>query len=102
MRILTGTQCTGKLHIGNIVSTILPTVKLSENINNDVFVFLADLHSLTTIKNAKELEENRYYAAACWLALGLNPQQLIFYRQSKICGICEVTWILTYLTSYPM
>lgn len=102
MRILTGTQCTGKLHIGNIVSTILPTVKLSENINNDVFVFLADLHSLTTIKNAKELEENRYYAAACWLALGLDPQKITFYRQSKICGICELTWILNCLTPFPM
>ena len=52
MRILTGMQCTGKIHMGNIVSTIIPAVKMSENINNDVFVFLADLHSLTTIKNS--------------------------------------------------
>ena len=102
MRILTATQCTGKLHIGNIVSTILPTVKLSEDEKNDIFVFLADLHSLTTIKNAKELEENRYYAAACGLALGLDPQKVIFYRQSKMRGICDLMWILNCLTPYPM
>ena len=102
MRILTAVQCTGKLHIGNIVSVLLPTIKLSEKKENDVFVFLADLHSLTTIKNSKELKDNTYYAAACWLALGLDPERVTFYRQSRILGVCELTWLLNCLTPFPM
>ena len=102
MRILTAVQCTGKLHLGNIVAALSPTIKLSEKNENDVFVFLADLHSLTTIKNSKDLKDNTYYAASCWLALGLDPEIITFYRQSRIQGVCELTWIFNCLTPFPM
>ena len=102
MRVLTAVQCTGKLHLGNIMSAMFPTIKLSEKEDNDVFVFLADMHSLTTIKNAHELSDNTYYAAACWLALGLDPEKITFYRQSRIKGVCDLTWIINCLTPFPM
>ena len=101
MRILTAVQCTGKMHLGNIISTVIPTINLS-NKNKDIYIFIADLHSFTTIKDPKELNDNMYYSAACWLSLGLDPKKIVFYRQSKIKGICELTWLLNCITPYPM
>ena len=93
-RILTGIQSTGTPHLGNILGAIIPAIELSKK-NNESFLFIADLHSLTQIKDAKELKENTYSTAATWLAFGLNPQKTIFYKQSDIPVTTELTWILS-------
>lgn len=76
-RILTGIQSTGTPHLGNILGAIIPAIELSKK-NNESFLFIADLHSLTQIKDPKELKENTYSTAAAWLAFGLNPQKQFF------------------------
>ena len=101
-RILTAVQCTGDLHLGNILSVIKPTIELTKNANNEVLVFIADLHTLTSVKNPKLIEENLYKAAVVWLSMGLDVKKTIFFRQSKIKGICELAWIFNCLTPYPM
>ena len=93
-RILTGIQSTGTPHLGNILGAIIPAIELSKK-NNESFLFIADLHSLTQIKDAKELKENTYSTAATWLAFGLNPQKTIFYKQSDIPITTELAWILS-------
>jgi tryptophanyl-tRNA synthetase len=101
-RILTGIQCTGRPHLGNILGAMQPTIKLSQGSTHDTWVFLADLHTLTTVKDPIKRRQDVYTTAAAWLALGLNPDQVIFYRQSKIPVVCELTWYLSCLTPYPM
>jgi len=101
-RILTGIQCTGRAHLGNIVGAMLPTIQLSQHTTHETLVFLADLHTLTTAKDPLKRKEDVYAAAAAWLALGLNTQQVIFYRQSKIPAVCELAWYLSCFTPYPM
>jgi len=93
-RILTGIQSTGTPHLGNILGAIIPAIELSKK-NNESFLFIADLHSLTQIKDPKELKENTYSTAATWLAFGLNPQKTIFYKQSDIPITTELAWILS-------
>ena len=93
-RILTGIQSTGTPHLGNILGAIIPAIELSKK-NNESFLFIADLHSLTQIKDAEELKENTYSTAATWLAFGLNPQKTIFYKQSDIPITTELAWILS-------
>ena len=97
-RILTGIQSTGTPHLGNILGAIIPAIELSKK-NNESFLFIADLHSLTQIKDPKELKENTYSTAATWLAFGLNPQKTIFYKQSDIPITTELAWILS--SYYP-
>ena len=82
-RILTGIQCTGKPHLGNVLGAMIPTLNLSNHPNHDTFIFLADLHTLTTLKDAALRKSYVYTAAAAWLALGLNPEKATFYRQSR-------------------
>ena len=101
-RILTAVQCTGDLHLGNILSTIKPTIELTKDTNNEVLVFIANLHTLTSIKDPKLIEENLYKAAVVWLSMGLDVKNTIFFRQSRIKGICELAWIFNCLTPYPM
>ena len=93
-RILTGIQSTGTPHLGNILGAIIPAIELSKK-SNESFLFIADLHSLTQIKDPKELKENTYSTAATWLAFGLNPQKTIFYKQSDIPITTELAWILS-------
>ena len=93
-RILTGIQSTGTPHLGNILGVIIPAIELSKK-NNESFLFIADLHSLTQIKDPKDLKENTYSTAATWLAFGLNPQKTIFYKQSDIPITTELAWILS-------
>ncbi len=102
-RILTGIQSSGKPHLGNILGAILPAIQLSEQANNQSFLFIADLHSLTSIKNAATLQDNTRAVAAAWLACGLNPNKVVFYRQSRVAAFhTELTWYLSCLTPYPM
>lgn len=101
-RILTGIQSSGKPHLGNILGAIKPAVELSKDINNESFFFIADLHSLTTIKNAGEREDNVRAVAASWLAFGFDTEKNLFYRQSKVAEVCELMWYLNCFTPFPM
>lgn len=98
-RILTGVQSTGTPHLGNLLGAILPAIEMSRNPNNESFLFIADLHSLTQIKDANELSENTYATAAVWLACGLDANNTVFYRQSDVPMVSELMWYL--LSFYP-
>ena len=98
-RILTGVQSTGTPHLGNLLGAILPAIEMSQNPENESFLFIADLHSLTQIKDANELSENTYATAAVWLASGLDVEKTVFYRQSDVPMVAELMWYL--LSFYP-
>lgn len=101
-RILTGIQSTGVPHLGNILGAIIPGVKLSRQKGNEALFFIADLHSLTTVKNSEVLKNNTYAVAAAWLAFGFDTDKNIFYRQSDVTEVCELTWYLDCFTPFPM
>lgn len=101
-RILTGVQSSGRQHLGNVLGAIQPAIELSKSSENEAFFFIADLHSMTTIKDAEERKYNVYATAAAWLALGFDTKKNIFYRQSKIPQVCELTWYMSCLSPYPM
>lgn len=102
-RILTGIQATGRPHLGNILGAIEPAVKLSKQSDNESFLFIADLHSLTTVKDPAVLEENTRAVACAWLACGLDPDRTVFYRQSRLAAFhTELAWYLNCVTPYPM
>jgi tryptophanyl-tRNA synthetase len=98
-RILTGVQSTGTPHLGNLLGAILPAIEMSKNPANESFLFIADMHSLTQIKDPQELRENTYATAAVWFACGLDPAKTVFYRQSDIPEVTELMWYL--LCFYP-
>ncbi|MCB0431965.1 MAG: tryptophan--tRNA ligase, partial [Mangrovimonas sp.] len=93
-RILTGIQSTGTPHLGNILGAILPAIKMAETPENESFLFIADLHSLTQIKDATTLRNNTYSTAATWLAFGLDIEKTVFYRQSDVPQVTELSWYL--------
>jgi len=93
-RILTGIQATGTPHLGNILGAIQPAIEMTKQDGNDSFIFIADLHSLTQIKDAETLKQNTYEVAATWLALGLDSSKVAFYRQSDVTETTELTWYL--------
>ena len=93
-RILTGIQATGTPHLGNILGAIQPAIEMTKQEGNDSFIFIADLHSLTQIKDAELLKQNTYEVAATWLALGLDSSKVAFYRQSDVTETTELTWYL--------
>lgn len=98
-RILTGIQSTGTPHLGNLLGAILPAIELS-NSDNEAFLFIADLHSLTQIKDGNRLRENTYQTAATWLACGLDPRKVVFYRQSDVPQVTELAWYLNCFFPY--
>ena len=93
-RILTGVQSTGVPHLGNILGAIQPAVNMANDPANESFLFIADLHSLTQIKDAEQLRENTYATAAAWLAFGLDIEKTVFYRQSDVPQVTELAWYL--------
>ena len=93
-RILTGVQATGRPHLGNILGAILPAIRAAKDSQDESFLFIADMHSLTLIKDAEELRENTYAVAKTWLAMGLDTEKTVFYRQSDVPQTCELTWYL--------
>jgi tryptophanyl-tRNA synthetase len=101
-RILTGIQSSGKPHLGNLLGAIIPAIELSKNPQNESFFFIADLHSLTTIKDPQTRINNTNAVAAAWLAFGFDTDKNTFYRQSKVPEVCELTWYLNCLTPFPM
>lgn len=94
-KILTGIQSTGTPHLGNLLGAILPAIEMANNPDNQSFLFIADLHSATQIKDSKTLRENTYSVAATWLACGLDINKVIFYRQSDVPQVGELTWYLS-------
>ena len=101
-RVLTGIQSTGIPHLGNLLGAIIPAIKMSENSKNESLFFIADLHSFTTIRDKKVLQENTYATAAAWLAFGFDTKKNLFYRQSDVPQVCELTWYLNCFTPFPM
>lgn len=93
-RILTGVQSTGTPHLGNLLGAILPAINLANDPKNDSFLFIANLHTLTQIKDAALMQENTYSTAAVWLACGLDPEKSTFYRQSDVPEVSELMWHL--------
>jgi tryptophanyl-tRNA synthetase len=99
-RILTGIQSTGTPHLGNILGAIIPAIEMSRNPENESFLFIADLHSLTQIKDSTVLKQNTYSTAATWLAFGLDIEKTVFYRQSDVPQVTELTWYLSCFFPY--
>jgi len=99
-RILTGVQSTGVPHLGNILGAIMPAIEMAKSDKIESFLFIADLHSLTQIKDSKVLQENTYATAACWLACGLDTNKTVFYRQSDVVETTELTWYLSCFFPY--
>ena len=94
-KILTGIQSTGTPHLGNLLGAILPAIQMAKNPDNESFLFIADLHSITQIKNGTELRQNTYSTAATWLACGLDTNKIVFYRQSDVTETTELAWYLS-------
>ena len=99
-RILTGIQSTGTPHLGNILGAIIPAIQMARNENNESFLFIADMHSLTQIKDPELLRQNTYSTAAAWLAFGLDIEQSVFYRQSDVPQVTELSWYLSCFFPY--
>ena len=99
-RILTGVQSTGTPHLGNLLGAIIPAIEMANQPDNDSFLFIADMHSLTQIKDGEALRENTYSTAATWLACGLDVEKSVFYRQSDIPEVTELTWYLSCFFPY--
>ncbi|WP_026836918.1 tryptophan--tRNA ligase [Gillisia sp. JM1] len=99
-RILTGVQSTGTPHLGNLLGAIIPAIEMANKPENESFLFIANLHSLTQIKDAALLKENTYSTAATWLAFGLDIEKTVFYRQSDIPQVTELSWYLSCFFPY--
>ena len=94
-KILTGVQSTGTPHLGNLLGAIIPAINLSNKPENESFLFIADLHSITQIKDGETLRNNTYSTAAAWLACGLDVNKVVFYRQSDVPQTAELSWYLS-------
>ncbi len=99
-RILTGIQSTGTPHLGNLLGAILPAIEMAKDKETESFLFIADMHSLTQIKNGDELRQNTYATAAAWLACGLDTARTVFYRQSDVPEVTELAWYLSCFFPY--
>lgn len=99
-RILTGIQSTGTPHLGNLLGAIVPAIEMANESKNESFLFIANLHTLTQIKDAETIRQNTYSVAATWLAFGLDIEKSVFYRQSDIPQVTELTWYLSCFFPY--
>ena len=94
-RVLTGVQSTGTPHLGNLLGAILPAIQMAKEAKEETFLFIADMHSLTQIKDGETLKNNTYSVAATWLACGLDVNSTVFYRQSDVPEVTELSWYLS-------
>ncbi len=102
-RVLTGIQSSGRPHLGNILGAIVPAIQLIEqNSNEESFIFIADFHSLTSQKDGAIRKQNTLAVAAAWLAFGLDIEKTVFYRQSRIPEVAELSWYLNCFAPFPM
>ena len=99
-RILTGVQSTGTPHLGNILGALMPAIEMANNPKNDSYLFIANMHTLTQIKDAETLRNSTYSVAATWLAFGLDVEKTVFYRQSDIPQVTELSWYLSCFFPY--
>ena len=99
-RILTGIQSTGTPHLGNILGAIIPAIEMAKDPKNESYLFIADMHSLTQIKNGEKLRQNTYATAATWLAFDLDINKTVFYRQSDVPQVTELNWYLNCFFPY--
>ena len=99
-RILTGIQSTGTPHLGNLLGAIIPAIKMANDPNNESFLFIANMHTLTQIKDGELIKQNTYSTAATWLAFGLDISKTVFYRQSDIPEVTELSWYLSCFYPY--
>lgn len=99
-RILTGVQSTGVPHLGNLLGAVLPAIHMASASENESFLFIADLHSVTQIKEGEQLSKNTFATAAAWLACGLDVEKTIFYRQSDVSQVTELAWFLSCFFPY--
>lgn len=100
MRILSGIQPSGRLHLGNYFGMMQPAISLQDE--GDAFYFIADYHSLTSLQDPKALRTHVLDLALDFLACGLDPAKATFFRQSDVPEVCELAWILSTLTPMPM
>lgn len=98
-RVLTGVTTTGTPHLGNYVGAIRPAIEASRKADVDAFFFLADYHALIKCDDPARIERSRIEIAATWLAAGLDPERVTFYRQSDVPEITELNWLLTCVTA---
>ncbi|MGZ3862772.1 MAG: tryptophan--tRNA ligase [Bacteroidia bacterium] len=101
-RILTGIQSTNIPHLGNILGAMLPAIEMSKDPENESLFFIADMHSLTTVKDANFRRNSTLGVAAAWIALGFDTDKNILYKQSDVPEVCELTWYLNCFTPFPM
>ncbi|MFN3917980.1 MAG: tryptophan--tRNA ligase [Flavobacteriales bacterium] len=101
-RILTGIQATGIPHLGNILGAIVPAVKMANEPTNEAYIFIANMHTLTAVKDAELIRHNTYATAAAWLSFGLDLDKNVFYRQSDVPEVTELAWYLNCFTPFPM
>ena len=94
-KILTGVQSTGTPHLGNLLGAIIPAIEMTNKSDDQSFLFIADLHSITQIKNGETLRQNTYSTASAWLACGLDVNKVTFYRQSDVPQTTELSWYLS-------
>lgn len=99
-RILTGVQSTGTPHLGNLLGAVLPAIAMAEEAENESFLFIADLHSLTQIKDGATLRQHTFNTAAAWLACGLDTDKTVFYKQSDVSEVTELAWYLNCFYPY--
>lgn len=99
-RLLTGIQSTGTPHLGNLLGAIIPAIQMAKEPINESFLFIADMHSLTQVKDGNELRRNTYEVAAAWLACGLDTERTVFYRQSDVPETSELAWYLSCFFPY--
>ena len=99
-RILTGVQSTGTPHLGNLLGAVLPAIAMADQPKNESFLFIADLHSLTQIKDGDLLREHTFNTAAAWLACGLDTDKTVFYKQSDVSQVTELSWYLNCFFPY--
>jgi tryptophanyl-tRNA synthetase len=99
-RILTGIQSSNIPHLGNLLGAIVPAIKLSKDIGNNSIFFIADMHSLTSIKDAALRRESADAVAATWLAFGFDTDKNILFKQSDVPEVCELAWYLSCFMPY--
>jgi tryptophanyl-tRNA synthetase len=101
-RVLTGIQSSGIPHLGNFLGAIVPAIQMSKQPDYEGLFFIADYHALTTIKDKETLQENIYSVVASWVAFGLDTERHIFFKQSDVIEVMELTWVLNCFTPFPM
>ncbi|MBM7694208.1 tryptophanyl-tRNA synthetase [Peribacillus deserti] len=93
--VLTGIKSTGTPHLGNYIGAIKPALQMADAVNNQGIYFIADYHALNSVQDPFRFRTYTYEIAATWLALGLDPDKVIFYKQSDVPELLELHWILS-------